>query len=102
MLEYSRTWTFTSTGAGDWEDAFHATSHQFIGETAAGSTATYQIEHRRLGSSITMTIGAEVTLDASTAASNQVTGAFWQVRPRVTSLTSTGTLRVQGVGLSGT
>jgi len=98
MLEYNRLWTFTSTGAGAWEDAFHAREHNFIVETAAGSTATVVIEQRRSNGSVAVQLGTSMNLDASSGTSQQLTGAFYQVRARVTDMTSTGTVYVQGVG----
>lgn len=98
VLEYDRLWTFTSTGAGAWEDAYHAQEHVFNIETAAGSTATVQMETRRKDSTVTAAIGSAQVMDASSMVQINVTAALWQVRPRVTSMTSTGTVYVQGIG----
>jgi hypothetical protein len=100
LLEYDRLWTFTSTGAGAWEDAYHAREHGFLLETVAGTTATITIEHRRKNSTITALIGAASNLDASSMVTVAYTGTLYQVRPRVTDMTSTGTVYVQGVGNS--
>ena len=100
MLEYKRTWTFTSTGASAWEDAYLANQHTFNIETAAGSTATVQIESRRSGSTVSAVVGASVNMGASSMVPLMVSGAYDQVRAHVTDMTSTGTVIVQGFGNS--
>jgi hypothetical protein len=99
ILEYDKLWTFTSTGAGAWQDAYTAAQHTFNIETAAGSTATVLLEHRRQGSSlVTIFESTSVNLAASSHVSRSYSGAYYQVRPHVTDMTSTGTVYVQGLG----
>lgn len=101
MIEYDRLWTFTSTGAGAWEDSYLASNHTFNLETAAGSTASIRIETRRKDSSIGVLLStAVIVMDASSAVTLSIVGALYQVRPYVTAKTSTGTVYVQGFGVT--
>ena len=99
MLEYDRSYTLTSSGATAWEDAYQASNHTFVIETGAGSTATVRPETRGYNSSIGILLStAVITLDASSAVAVSIVGALYQVRCRVTDMTSTGTVRVQMFG----
>jgi hypothetical protein len=98
ILEYDRLWTFTSTGAGTWQDAHWAQNVTFHIETAAGSTATVVLEQRRHGGSAAAAFEAAINMGASSAVTRAYSGAYYQVRPRVTDITSTGTVYIQGIG----
>lgn len=97
-LEYNRTQVFTSTGVTDWIDAYTAQEHTITAETAAGSSCTVLFETRRQGGTLASAQGPAINLNASSATTEQLTGAYYQVRARVTDLTSTGTVSVQLMG----
>ena len=98
ILEFDRKWAFTSTGSGGWERATWAQQITFVCESAAGSTGTVRLEHRRKGSTSVSLFDTAVVLDASTAVTKAFVGAYYEIRPRVTDMTSTGTITVQGIG----
>jgi hypothetical protein len=98
LLEFDRNWTFTSTGAGGWQDAYTADNVTFYVETAPGSTATVVLEHRRQGSSLTVAFATAINLSQAASTSQAYSGAYYQVRARVSDMTSTGTVYVQAVG----
>src|SRR5690554_1908144 len=100
LIEYDRTFTFTSTGASEWVSARFADQHNVLAETAAGSTATVVIEQRRKGGTAVAQVSSSLNLGASALAFEQFGGAFHELRVRVSDLTSTGTIRVQMVGNS--
>jgi hypothetical protein len=95
--EFNRLWTFTSTGAGTWENAQTAQNITFVLETAPGSTATVLLQHRRSGSTL-VTQFSSVNMGAAESTSFSYSGAYFEIRPRVTDKTSTGTVYVQGIG----
>lgn len=98
LLEFSRIWTFTSTGAGTWQDAYTANNVTFHIETNAGSTCTVQLEHRRKNGTNTSLFEAATNMGASSVVTRAFQGVYYQVRPRVTD--STGTVTIHGVGNS--
>ena len=99
ILEFDRTWTFTSTGAGGWESAKWAQNIQFIVETPPGSTAGVRLEHRRKGSTlVSLLSSATMASSAGNSTAFAYSGVFFEIRPRVTDMTSTGTVYVQGIG----
>ena len=97
VLEFNKLWTFTSTGAGAWEHAANASHLTFNLETAPGSTATILLQHRRAGSTL-VTQFSSVNMGAAESTSVSYSGAYFEIRPRVTDKTSTGTVYVQAVG----
>lgn len=98
LVEFDKTWTFTSTGAGVWQDAYTAGNLTFYVETAPGSTATILLEHRRQASSLTVAFATAVNMAQAASTAQAYAGAYYQIRPRVTDMTSTGTVYVQAVG----
>jgi hypothetical protein len=100
MKEYDYPWTFTSTGIGTWANVTWARQHTFLVETAAGSTCSMQMLTRRKGSTAVSVLGSSATFGASSQIAITVTGNFFEVAPRIKTLTSTGTVYVQGIGNS--
>jgi hypothetical protein len=99
LLEFAQKWTFTSSGSGAWVDAYTSGNVTFTIETAAGSTATVALQYRGQGSSLAVNFeSTTVNLDASSVVGRSYTGSYFQVRPYVTAITSTGTVTVYGVG----
>jgi hypothetical protein len=98
LLEFDKKWTFSSTGSGAWQDSYTAGDVTFYVETGPGSTATVLLEHRQYNSSLSVPFGAAVNVGAGASTAQAFSGAYYQVRPRVTDLTSTGTVTVTAVG----
>lgn len=99
ILEFDKLWTFTSTGAGSWERATWARDITFYIETPPGSTAGVRLEHRRKGSTL-VSLFSSATMGSSAGNSTALSfgGAYYEIRPRVTDITSTGTVYVQAIG----
>jgi|TARA_R110002110_G_scaffold344363_6_gene554344 hypothetical protein len=97
ILEYSGGKIFTSTGASPWQDAWSAEHHAFIAETNAGSSARLVVQSRMKGGTNTKELS---TLSLAPETVGEVTfhRAAYQVRARVTNMTSTGTVTVRWFG----
>lgn len=98
IIEYDRKWTFTTTGAGEWEPARHATEHTWTLETSTGSSCRMVIETRVKGGVYAAQVGSSMVVDVSTASVQQFTGPYYQLRPRLLTLSSAGPVIVHAVG----
>ena len=95
--ELDYTWTLTSTGGGAWVDcrAF-ARETSFYVQSAAGSSASIQIETARDSTSYAIKLGTAQTVDASSGVLLQFTGAYRLMRPYSSNLSGTVVVYLTG------
>lgn len=96
IREAHKSWTFTSTGSGEWLDASQVREASFYVNTAAASTATVLIQTAADSTSFAVQLGSAVNLGASSGVLVQFTGPFGVVRPRVTDNSGTVTVVLWG------
>ena len=100
IREAHHVWTFTSTNStAAWATVDNAREVSFYINTAAGSTATVILQSAADSTSFAVNLGSTShNLGASSGVLVQFTGPFGLVRPRVSDITSTGTVVVHLFG----